>query len=47
MFQIFNAIMAVARIILLLFYGWKFFSGDKEDPKTLWYGIVCLIFLPA
>lgn len=40
---LFRTILQIALGVYILYYGYKFYSGDKEKVSTLWYGIACLI----
>lgn len=39
-FQIMELISIIAKLVLMIYSGWKFFSGDIKNNATLWYGIL-------
>ena len=36
---ILDLILAIVRLILVMFCGYKFVTGDMNENKTLYYGI--------
>ena len=40
LFEIVEMVLLIAKIILMIYSGWKFLSGDKEKNSTLFYGIL-------
>lgn len=42
---ILDLILAIVRLILVMFCGYKFFMGDSNENKTLYYGMWVLILL--
>lgn len=28
------------KLILMIYGGWKFLLGDKDNKETLWYGVL-------
>lgn len=43
-FEIFNLLISFACLFLETYCFYKFITGDKEERKTLWYGIAIIIF---
>lgn len=33
-------IFEIIRLVLMIYSGWKFLSGDIKNNATLWYGIL-------
>nr|DAU83140.1 MAG TPA: hypothetical protein [Caudoviricetes sp.] len=33
-------IFEIIRLVLMIYSGWKFLSGDKKKNSTLYYGIL-------
>ena len=42
---ILDLILAIVRLILVMFFGYKFLMNDSKENKTLYYGIWVLILL--
>lgn len=40
-----HIISSMLKLIALIYCLFRFVLGDKEDVKTLWYGIVMIISL--
>ncbi len=40
LFEIIEIVFLITKIILMIYSGWKFLSGDKESNSTLFYGIL-------
>ena len=40
LFEIMSAISLMLKLILMIYSGWKFLSGDREKNSTLYYGIL-------
>ncbi len=36
---------AIAKLILMIYSGWRFFTGKPDDNATLWCGILFLATL--
>lgn len=43
--QIMNILCLISKIILMIYFGYKFLSGDKEKRSTLWYGLAFIATL--
>lgn len=43
-FEIFNLLMSIICLFLEAYCFYKFIIGDKEERKTLWYGVAVIIF---
>ena len=39
-FQILYLISIITKLVLMIYSGWKFLSGDIKNNATLWYGIL-------
>lgn len=39
---IFELILAIVRLIVAIIAGFKFISGDRNETKTIYYGILIL-----
>ena len=44
-FDIFNTIMSLSCCIMVIYFFYKFITGDEQEIKTLWYGIAAIAFL--
>lgn len=40
LFEIMNVVALLFKLILMIYSGWKFLSGNKEKNSTLYYGIL-------
>lgn len=44
-FTLLETVFKLLRIIIAIYFIYKFFMGNMSEQKTLWYGIACLLFL--
>ena len=42
---IFENIALVCKILCMVYWGYKFITGDKEKRSTLWYGLALIAIL--
>lgn len=40
LFEIMNVASLLFKLILMIYSGWKFLRGNKEEVSTLYYGIL-------
>ena len=40
LFEIIDIVCLITKMILMIYSGWKFLSGNKEKNSTLFYGIL-------
>ncbi len=39
-FQTLKLIFLTIKLVMMVYSGWEFLSGDKKNNATLWYGIL-------
>lgn len=44
-FQTLKLIFLTIKLVMMVYSGWKFLSGDKKNNATLWYGIMFVAML--
>ena len=42
---IFAIVALIPKICFMVYFGYKFFVGDKEKRSTLWYGLAFIATL--
>lgn len=40
LFEIMNVLSLIFKLLLMIYSGWKFLTGDSEKNSTLYYGIL-------
>lgn len=43
--KIMDSLISMGKIVLMIYFGWKFLSGNKEKISTLWYGLALIAAL--
>lgn len=43
--EIVELINIILKIVFLVIFSWKFLTGDMNEVKTIYYGILVLAFL--
>lgn len=41
--EIFDLILAIFKLVIVIVCGYKFITGDMNENKTLYYGILALM----
>lgn len=44
-FQTLKLIFLTIKLVMMVYSGWKFLSGDKKNNATLWYEIMFVAML--
>jgi len=43
LWNVVKTVLEVIRLIMFIYFAWKFYKGEKNENETLWYGVLAVI----